>query len=252
MGGLSLVNPSIIFPLMCNAILLCFPHSGLSQSETGSRKENPPSQRRSSCQLPSQFTCKDSGYEPTTSTSAATAANSRPADDHHQSIDRDLDTDISLASQREEGEGWDREQAKRLEERNKWFEKGIPFSEMGSRWDSMELKRGSVPVPVIETMDSEVNRKWAEFETLLSGDMSAQSLIGAQADQSSTLEALESPDSSQICHLGPEEVKQSVRGSQPINGVQTNQSYTAEALKREVRNTLHSVHQIITNVMDRN
>lgn len=99
----------------------------------------------------------------------------------------------------------------------------------------MELKKGSVPVPVIETMDSEVNRKWTEFETLLFRDMSAQTLIGAQAYQSSTLEASESPDSSQTYHLSPEEAEQSVSGSKPINGVQTNQTNTAEALKKEVR-----------------
>lgn len=156
-------------------------------------------------------------------------------------MDRDLDTDLSPASQRGEGEGWDREQAKRLEERNKWFEKGVPFSEMGSRWDSMELKKGSVPVPVIETMDSEVNRKWTEFETLPFRDMSAQSLIGAQAYQSSTLQASGSPVSSQAYQLSPEEAEQSVNGSQSMNGVQTSQTNTAEALKKEVRKKLRLV-----------
>lgn len=217
---------------MCNSIHLCFLHSGFSQSDTGSEKENPLSRRPLSCQPPAQFTCRDSSYEPTTSTSATTAAKNSRLADHHQTVDGDLDADLTPASQREEGEGWDREQAKRLEERNKWFEKGVPFSEMGSRWDSMELKKGSVPVPVIETMDSEVNRKWAEFETLPFRDMSAQSLIGAQAYQSSTLEASKSLVSSQTYQLSPEEA---VSGSQPINDVQTSQTSTAEALKKEVR-----------------
>uniref|UniRef100_I3KNM3 PH domain-containing protein n=1 Tax=Oreochromis niloticus TaxID=8128 RepID=I3KNM3_ORENI len=103
------------------------------QSDIGSEKENPLSRRPSPCQPRAQFTCKDSGYEPATCTSTTTAANSYQTEIHHQAADRDLGADLSPASQREEGEGWDREQAKRLEERNKWFEEGHPVNEMGSR-----------------------------------------------------------------------------------------------------------------------
>ncbi|KAI3353286.1 hypothetical protein L3Q82_019825 [Scortum barcoo] len=215
------------------------------QSDTGSEKENPLSQRPSSCQPPAQFTCKESRYEPATSTSTAattTAANSHRADLQHQTVD--LDAGLSPSSRREEGEGWDREQAKRLEERNKWFEEGVPFSEMGSRWDSMELKSGSVPVPVIDTMDSEVSLKWAEFETLSFRDMSAQSLIGAQAYQSSTPQASQSQVSPQKYQSRPEEAKKpftesetdksSSQGALPsMNGALTVQTSTAEALQRE-------------------
>lgn len=244
-------TPSIIFLLMCNTTLLSFPHSDLSQSDTGSVKENSISRRPSSCQPPARFICKDSDYEPTTSTSNTTAANSHQADYHQHTVDRDLDS--SPSSQREEGEGWDREQAKRLEERNKWFEEGVPFSEMGSRWDSMELKRGSVPVPVIETMDSDVNRKWVEFETLSFRDISAQSLIGAQAHHSSTPQASQSLVSTQTYQSSPEEAKQSVTGSQTDiassngalsskNGAPTIQTNEAEALQKEVRKNLQSLH----------
>lgn len=52
----------------------------------------------------------------------------------------------------------------------------------------MELKSGSVPIPVIDTMDSEVSMKWTELESLSFSDMSAQSLIGAQVYWSSTLQ----------------------------------------------------------------
>lgn len=233
---------------MCNTTLLPFPYSDLSQSDTGSEKENPLSRRPSSCQPPARFTCRDSGYEPATSTSASTAAKShRTADHHHDqvSVDGDLDADLSPASQREEGEGWDREQAKRLEERNKWFEEGVPFSEMGSRWDSMELKRGNVPVPVIETLDSEVSKKWAELETLSFSSMTAQSLIGAQAYQSSTPQTLVS---SQTYQSSPEEAEQSEtdmsssKGALPsMNGAQNVQTNTAEALQKEVRNIYRSL-----------
>ncbi|XP_075946247.1 TRIO and F-actin-binding protein-like [Anarhichas minor] len=194
-------------------------------------KENPLSRRPSSCQPPARFTCKDSGYEATAST--ATAANPHQADHHHhdQTVDRDLD--LSPSSQREEGEGWDHEQAKRLEERNKWFEEGVSFSEMGSRWDSMELKRGSVPVPITETMDSDVSRKWVEFETLSFREMSAQSLIGAQTYESS-----------------PEEAEQPATGSQTdasspsMNGAQTIQTNKAEALQKEALSLRNQVESI--------
>ncbi|XP_039667999.1 myosin phosphatase Rho-interacting protein-like isoform X2 [Perca fluviatilis] len=221
------------------------------QSDTGSVKENSISRRPSSCQPPARFICKDSDYEPTTSISNTTAANSHQADYHQQTVDRELDS--SPSSQREEGEGWDREQAKRLEERNKWFEEGIPFSEMSSRWDSMELKRGSVPVPVIETTDLDVNRKWVEFETLSFRDISAQSLIGAQAHQSSTPQASQSLVSTQTSI--PEEAKLSVTGSQTdisssngalpsINGAPTIQTNEAEVLHKEALSLRKQVESI--------
>ncbi|KAM7394140.1 hypothetical protein PAMP_020959 [Pampus punctatissimus] len=211
--------------------------NNMHQSVTGSEKENPLSRRPSSCQPPARLTCEDSGFEPLSSSTAA--ANSHQAYHQHQAADGDLDTDVSPATQREEGEGWDREQAKRLEERNKWFEEGVPFGEMGSRWDCMELKKGSLSVPVIKTMDSEVNRKWTEFERLSFRDMSVQSLIGAQACESSTPQASQTYQSSLI------EAKQSVTRSQTdtssskgvppsLNGAQTIQTNKAEAPQKEV------------------
>ena len=108
----------------------------------------------------------------------------------------------------------------------------------------MELKRGSVPVPVIDTMDSEVSRKWAELEKMSFSDLSAQSLIGAQAEQSNTQQA-----SQQAYQSSPEEGEQSVtvsetdisssKGALPtINGAQTIQTNTADALQKEVRQNL--------------
>ncbi|XP_062281661.1 TRIO and F-actin-binding protein-like [Scomber scombrus] len=221
------------------------------QSDTGSQKENPLSRRPSSCHPLARFTCKDSGFQLLSSSTAA--ANSHQADHQPHSADGDLEVDVFPATQREEGEGWDREQAKRLEERNKWFEEGISFSEIGSRWDCMELKKGSIPVPVIETMDSEVNRKWIEIETLSFRDMSAQSLIGAQAYQSSTPQAPRSPVSIQTYQSSPGEAEQSVTGSQTdtscsnevllsLNGAQTIQ--TNRALQKEALSLRKQVESI--------
>uniref|UniRef100_A0A3B3DQ78 PH domain-containing protein n=1 Tax=Oryzias melastigma TaxID=30732 RepID=A0A3B3DQ78_ORYME len=213
------------------------------QSDSSSEKENPLSQRPSSSQPPARFTCNSSGGERTTSTYTATAAN--PIREDGQTADG---ADLSPTSQREEGEGWDREQAKRLEERNKWFEEGASLGEMSSRWDSMELKRGSVPVPVTETIDSELNRKWAEFETLSFSDMSPQSLMGAQNYQSETQQQF--IDDPRTPHLKSEEIEQSEARSltsisegdpQSENGVQTP---TAETLQKEAVSLRHQVESI--------
>ncbi|KAM9314172.1 TRIO and F-actin-binding protein-like [Pholidichthys leucotaenia] len=224
------------------------------QSDTGSEKENPLSQRPLSCQPSARFTCADLGYEPATSTSSATAApNSKRADPRRQMVDGDLGADLSPASQREEGEGWDREQAKRLEERNKWFEEGLPLSEMGSRWETMELKKGSVPVPVIETLDSEVNRKWAEFETLSFRGMSAQSFIGVEAYQPSQASA--SLVNSPTYHSTALEAEQSIAETQTdkssskdscpsSNGAQITQISTADALQKEAISLRKQVESI--------
>lgn len=196
------------------------------------------------CQPPPRLTCEDSGCEPSACT--ATASNSHQAA-HLRLASRDLDRHGSPAIQREDGEGWDREHAKRLEERNKWFEKGVPLSQMGSRWDSMELKSGSVPVPVIETMDSEVSRKWTELETLSFSDLSAQSLIGVQAYRSSNLQEPLSCVYSQTS-LSIQEVQISetdIWKSQEVlfskQGTQAVQTNTAEKSEKEVRENLQSL-----------
>ncbi|KAM9769374.1 uncharacterized protein ACNS7B_021632 [Menidia menidia] len=215
--------------------------SNKNQSDSGSEKENLLSRRPSPCQPPDRFTCRD---EPASSSCTTTIANSNQEGHCQQTLDGDLGADLSPTGEREEGEGWDREQAKRLEERNKWFEEGGPLSEMGSRWDSMELKKGSVPVPVIDALDSEVNRKWTELETLSFSDLSAQSLIGPQDYQLSSLQVSESPASSQTYNSSPGDAEHSIGGAQMcvsdskealkhINGAQVIQTPTAEVLHKE-------------------
>ncbi|MEQ2272782.1 hypothetical protein XENORESO_012252 [Xenotaenia resolanae] len=204
-----------------------------NQSDSSSEKENPRSRRLSSSQPPAQFPCEGSSHEPATSIYNTVVANTN----RDPTIEGDLGRDLSLANQREQGEGWDREQAKRLEERNKWFEGGVPLSEMSTRWDSMELKRGSIPVPVNETIDSEVNKKWTEFETSFR-DLSDQSLIGTQAYQPSSQGVPESLVSSQTYQPSPDQVSQTCMSSSgealPLINSQTLQTNKAEALQQEV------------------
>jgi hypothetical protein len=133
-----------------------------------------------------------------------------------------------------------------LEERNKWFEEGITIMEMNSRWDSMELKKGSVPVPASDTMDSELNRKWDEFERVSFRDMTPQSLMGAPTHQSGPREDFppsprsETYPSSREETYGPplgsrtEDDLSDPESSPSMNGGQTAQSGAAEALQKEV------------------
>ncbi|KAM4750108.1 myosin phosphatase Rho-interacting protein-like [Anableps anableps] len=210
------------------------------QSDSSSEKENPRSWRLSSSQRPAQFPCKDSSYKPATSIYNTVEANTNrdPTTEGNQG------TDLSPATQREQGEGWDREQAKRLEERNKWFEEGVPLSEMSSRWDSMDLKKGSIPVPVIETIDSEVNKKWTEFETSYR-DISAQSLIGAQPHQSSSLDMSESLVCSQTYQPSPNQVNQTCMSGKALLSINAHilQTKKAEALQKEQVESIRNERQ---------
>ncbi|XP_077428260.1 uncharacterized protein LOC144055813 [Vanacampus margaritifer] len=210
------------------------------QSESGSEKESPLSRGPSSCQPAARFTC--SGFEPAGSN--GTAARSPRAEGLHPPADVDAHAEVSSDPQRKEEQeaGWDRDWAKRLEERNKWFEDGVPFGEMGSRWDGMQLKRGSVPVPVIDTMDSEVSRKWTEFERLSFRDMSAQSLIGVQAYQTITRQASDSRVDTQTRRSSTDKDEAFATGSpsdcskkapSTVNGSHIVQTNTAEALQKE-------------------
>lgn len=117
----------------------------------------------------------------------------------------------------------------------------------------MELKGGSVPVPLTEIMDSDVSRKWAEFENLSFREMSAQSLIGMQDYQSSTVQASQSHCTSQMYWSSPEEAKafatvsetdisSSKAALRSINGTHIIQTNTAEALHKEVSQNLDLLH----------
>lgn len=115
----------------------------------------------------------------------------------------------------------------------------------------MELKAGSVPVPVFDTMDAEVSKKWAQFENLSFGDMSAQTLIGAEAHHSSTRQTSQTVDDSQPYQSRPEAAKLSVNVSEtdmsrsdvappPLNEAKAIKVNTREALQKEVRHNMQA------------
>ncbi|XP_054635855.1 TRIO and F-actin-binding protein-like isoform X2 [Dunckerocampus dactyliophorus] len=211
-----------------------------NQSDSSSEKGNPLSRGPSSCQPAARFTCPD--FEATHSHTTRT--------DSHQANGSRQPTDVkvhaNVFSDLHKEEDLDCDWAKRLEERNKWFEDGVPFTEMGSRWDDMQLKRGSVPVPVIDTMDSEVSRKWTELERLSFSGMTAQSLIGAQAYQTITPYSNQPPVDSQTCKSSPAKEEEFVtslptdsscskEALPTMNGSHIVQTNTAEALQKEAQ-----------------
>lgn len=110
----------------------------------------------------------------------------------------------------------------------------------------MELKSGSVPIPVIDTMDTEVSRKWTELESLSFRDMSAQSLIGAQVYRSSTLQQPLSHIDSQMSPSNQEvQISETdVSRTQVVlfskHGKQAMLTNMAERSEKEVREILQS------------
>lgn len=102
----------------------------------------------------------------------------------------------------------------------------------------MELKKGSVQVPVNDTIDSEVNKKWTEFE-MSYRDIGAQSLTGVQAHQSSSPDLSESLVCSQTYQPSPDLVNHTCMPSSGKDVLSVNsqilQTNKAEALQKEVR-----------------
>lgn len=110
----------------------------------------------------------------------------------------------------------------------------------------MELKSGSVPIPVIDTMDSEVSMKWTELESLSFRDMSAQSLIGAQVYWSSTLQqplshvdSQMSPSSREV-QISETDVSRTQGVIFSKHGTQAMKTNMAERSEKEVREILQS------------
>lgn len=97
--------------------------------------------------------------------------------------------------------GRDTEQEKRLGDRTKWFQEAVSDRETDSPWDKVQLKKGAVAcaMPQIsETMmETDIEKKWEDFEKIPVGDMRSLTLIGSDAPQG-TNEELQT----EVQHLG--------------------------------------------------
>ncbi|XP_023670333.2 uncharacterized protein [Paramormyrops kingsleyae] len=80
-------------------------------------------------------------------------------------------------------EGLDREQARRLEDRTRWFQAAVPAKEPppgSSPWDTVHLKKGTSSA---SNLEETLERKWVEFERLPLREMRSLPLIGSCANQ---------------------------------------------------------------------
>lgn len=102
-----------------------------------------------------------------------------PQDDDQEESTR---VTAPLTNQREAGEGRDREQERRLEDRTRWFQERVMCSEgVSSRWDTIDLKKGTFPTtdPQAETVagkSKDIDSKWEDFERLSFGEIKSPHL----------------------------------------------------------------------------
>lgn len=95
----------------------------------------------------------------------------------------DTQTPAQPVSTLETKEGLDREQARRLEDRARWFQAGVPAKEPppgSSPWDAVHLKKGTSSA---STLEETLERKWVEFERLPLREMRSLPLIGSCANR---------------------------------------------------------------------
>lgn len=82
-----------------------------------------------------------------------------------------------LTNHREAGEGRDREQERRLEDRTRWFQEGVMCCDgVSSRWDNIELKKGTLQTPdqqaeTVAGKSKDIDSKWEDFERLSFGEV---------------------------------------------------------------------------------
>ncbi|XP_062404956.1 TRIO and F-actin-binding protein isoform X2 [Sardina pilchardus] len=117
------------------------------------------------------------------------------ADPKASSLDVDQDESnllrAPLTNQREAGEGRDRDQERRLEDRTKWFQEGVLCGDgVSTRWDTIELKKGTSQATNqlaenIVGKSKDIDRKWEDFERLPFGETEALCLDGSSNHESS-------------------------------------------------------------------
>ncbi|XP_031419906.1 TRIO and F-actin-binding protein [Clupea harengus] len=126
---------------------------------------------------------------------------SSPGQDQDQDQDQESTlVTAPLTNQREAGEGRDREQEKKLEDRTKWFQEGVMMISDGlnSRWDTIELKKGTSQTTVqfaenIVVRGKDIDGKWEDFERLPFGEMKSPRLDGSSNYESTNEGEVSSP-----------------------------------------------------------
>ncbi|XP_056619048.1 TRIO and F-actin-binding protein isoform X2 [Triplophysa dalaica] len=97
-----------------------------------------------------------------------------------------------LTNRREAGEGRDKEHERRLEDRTKWFQKGVSDVDGDDPWEKVELKKGEV-TPAVQIQPQvpnaqtgvDIERKWEDFEQLPYGELKQLSPNGSCSKEAS-------------------------------------------------------------------
>nr|XP_055060267.1 TRIO and F-actin-binding protein isoform X2 [Misgurnus anguillicaudatus] len=99
-------------------------------------------------------------------------------------------TSSPLSNRREAGEGRDKDQERRLEDRTKWFQEGVSDREGEDPWERVELKKGALAPavlthPQVDDLQTgpDIERKWADFEQLPFGELRTLSSGGSQTPE---------------------------------------------------------------------
>ncbi|XP_048870556.1 TRIO and F-actin-binding protein-like isoform X2 [Brienomyrus brachyistius] len=123
-------------------------------------------------QLPSQHGHRDSGSE-------VMAPTPHQLDYVELAPVMDTQAPTKPISTPETREGLDREQARRLEDRARWFQAGVPAKEPppgSSLWDAVHLKKGTGSA---SSLEETLERKWVEFERLPLREMRSLPPVGS-------------------------------------------------------------------------
>lgn len=101
-------------------------------------------------------------------------------------------TSSPLTNRREAGEGRDKEHERRLEDRTKWFQKGVSDVDGDDPWEKVELRKCEV-TPAVQIQPQvpnaqtgvDIERKWEDFEQLPYGELKQLSPYGSCSKEAS-------------------------------------------------------------------
>ncbi|XP_063080258.1 TRIO and F-actin-binding protein [Engraulis encrasicolus] len=112
-----------------------------------------------------------------------------------------------LTNRREAGVGRDQEHERRLEDRTRWFQEGIVCTTDGSRWDTIELKKGTIKPTERTAADLErlaesisggsqdIDKKWEDFERMQMGEAQSLAVVDSSKQEQTKAETALPPTS---------------------------------------------------------
>lgn len=98
--------------------------------------------------------------------------------------------------------GRDQEHERRLEDRTRWFQEGIVCTTDGSRWDTIELKKGTIKPTERTAADLErlaesisggsqdIDKKWEDFERMQMGEAQSLAVVDSSKQEQTKAETV--------------------------------------------------------------